>query len=71
MTLPELLIEKASVLDNLYVATRYLNGHAEGAPFDIMGRYKVRKPCAMPVRSLNSPVLKWPHRSTFERTLRV
>jgi hypothetical protein len=25
----------------------------------------------MPVRSLNSPVLKWPHRSTFEGTLRV
>ncbi len=34
LTLPELFIEKATVLDNFYVATRYLNGHAEGALFE-------------------------------------
>ena len=27
------LVEKAKVLDNFYVATRYANGHPEGAPF--------------------------------------
>jgi HEPN domain-containing protein len=37
LTLPELLIEKATVLDNFYVATRYLNGHVEGAPFEDYG----------------------------------
>jgi len=28
------LLDKAKVLDNFYVATRYANGHAEGAPFE-------------------------------------
>lgn len=27
------LLEKATVLDNYYIPTRYANGHAEGAPF--------------------------------------
>jgi HEPN domain-containing protein len=31
------LIEKGRVLDNYYVATRYANGHAEGAPFEHYG----------------------------------
>lgn len=31
------LKEKAKVLDNFYVATRYANGHAEGAPFEHYG----------------------------------
>jgi HEPN domain-containing protein len=31
------LIEKGRVLDNFYVATRYANGHAEGAPFEHYG----------------------------------
>lgn len=31
------LVEKAKVLDNFYVATRYANGHAEGAPFEHYG----------------------------------
>ena len=31
------LREKAKVLDNFYVATRYANGHAEGAPFEHYG----------------------------------
>ncbi|MBN2450608.1 MAG: HEPN domain-containing protein [Lentisphaeria bacterium] len=32
------LIEKAHVLDGYYVAARYANGHAEGAPFEHYGR---------------------------------
>jgi len=31
------LREKAKVLDNFYVATRYANGHAEGAPLEHYG----------------------------------
>ena len=34
---PESLVEKAKVLDNFYVATRYVNGHAAGAPFEHYG----------------------------------
>lgn len=33
----ESLIEKGKVLDNFYVATRYVNGHPEGAPFEHYG----------------------------------
>jgi HEPN domain-containing protein len=32
-----LMIEKGRVLDNLYVPTRYANGHPEGAPFEHYG----------------------------------
>lgn len=32
------LVEQAKVLDNFYVATRYANGHPEGAPFEHYGR---------------------------------
>lgn len=32
------LAEKAKVLDNFYVATRYANGHPEGAPFEHYGK---------------------------------
>ena len=35
---PEGLVDKAKVLDNFYVATRYANGHPEGAPFEHYGR---------------------------------
>lgn len=35
---PPDLIEKARVLDNFYVATRYANGHPEGAPYEHYGR---------------------------------
>jgi HEPN domain-containing protein len=35
---PELLIEKAKVLDNFYIPTRYANGHPEGAPFEHYGQ---------------------------------
>ncbi|MGB6067711.1 MAG: HEPN domain-containing protein [Desulfomonilaceae bacterium] len=31
------LIEKAKVLDNFYIPTRYANGHPEGAPFEHYG----------------------------------
>jgi HEPN domain-containing protein len=34
---PDELIDKAKVLDNFYVATRYTNGHPEGAPFEHYG----------------------------------
>jgi len=34
---PEDLVEKAKVLDNFYVPTRYPNGHPEGAPFEHYG----------------------------------
>lgn len=34
---PKLLVDKAKVLDNFYVAARYANGHAEGAPFEHYG----------------------------------
>ena len=32
-----LMVEKGRVLDNLYVPTRYANGHPEGAPFEHFG----------------------------------
>lgn len=34
------LIEKAKVLDNFYIPTRYPNGHVEGAPFHHYGKYQ-------------------------------
>ncbi len=34
---PELLIEKARVLDGYYIPPRYPNGHPEGAPFEHYG----------------------------------
>jgi len=34
---PPDLIEKAKVLDNFYVPTRYANAHPEGAPFEHYG----------------------------------
>ncbi len=34
------LIEKAKVLDNFYIPTRYPNGHSEGAPFHHYGTYQ-------------------------------
>jgi HEPN domain-containing protein len=32
------LIEKAKVVDNFYIPTRYANGHPEGAPFQHYGK---------------------------------
>lgn len=34
---PEGLVDKARVLDNFYLPTRYANGHPEGAPFEHYG----------------------------------
>jgi HEPN domain-containing protein len=35
---PDELEEKAKVLDNFYVPTRYANGHPEGAPYEHYGK---------------------------------
>ncbi|MEW6351662.1 MAG: HEPN domain-containing protein [Thermodesulfobacteriota bacterium] len=37
LSLPEDVVDKARVLDNFYVPTRYANGHPEGAPFEHYG----------------------------------
>ena len=37
LSVPEPLVEKAKVLDNFYIPTRYANGHPEGAPFEHYG----------------------------------
>jgi len=34
---PEELVERARVLDNFYVPSRYPNSHTEGAPFEHYG----------------------------------
>ena len=34
---PDDLVEKAKVLDNFHIPTRYANGHPEGAPFEHYG----------------------------------
>ena len=36
-TVGDELVDKARVLDNFYVATRYANGHPEGPPFEHYG----------------------------------
>lgn len=37
MSAPSILVEKARVLDGLYLPTRYPNGHVAGAPFEHFG----------------------------------
>jgi len=37
ISVPELLVEKARILDNYYIPARYPNGHPEGAPFEHYG----------------------------------
>lgn len=37
LAVPQALVEKGKVLDNLYVPTRYPNGHPEGAPYTHYG----------------------------------
>jgi HEPN domain-containing protein len=34
---PQALVEKGRVLDNLYIPSRYPNSHSEGAPFEHYG----------------------------------
>lgn len=36
-SVPEDLVERARVLDNFYIPTRYPNGHPAGAPFEHYG----------------------------------
>jgi HEPN domain-containing protein len=38
IAVPEELVEKGRVLDNLYIPSRYPNSHPEGAPFEHYGR---------------------------------
>jgi HEPN domain-containing protein len=38
LAVPETLVDKARVLDNFYIPTRYANGHPAGAPFEHYGR---------------------------------
>ena len=40
------LLERARVLDNYYVPTRYPNGHAEGPPFEHYGPLQSREAVA-------------------------
>ncbi len=63
------LIEKAKVLDNFYVPTRYPNAHAEGPRSNITAPSRARRRSAMPVRSLNSSVLRWPPREAVGRAV--
>lgn len=37
VSVPEDLVDKARVLDNLYIPTRYANSHTAGAPFEHYG----------------------------------
>lgn len=37
MRVPQDLVDKARVLDNFYIPTRYANGHPDGAPFEHYG----------------------------------
>jgi len=39
---PPELVDKALVLDNFYIAPRYPNGHAAGAPFEQYGEEGIR-----------------------------
>jgi HEPN domain-containing protein len=38
IAVPQDLLEKATVLDNFYIPTRYANGHPAGAPYEHYGR---------------------------------
>ena len=38
ISVSEGIVEKAKVLDNFYIPTRYPNGHPEGAPFHHYGK---------------------------------
>ena len=42
---PADLLEKARVLDNFYVPTRYPNGHPQGAPFEHYGPLQSEEAC--------------------------
>jgi HEPN domain-containing protein len=42
ITVSKDLLDKAKVLDGLYIPTRYANGHPEGAPFEHFGKIQSR-----------------------------
>ncbi len=42
VTVSEDLLDKAKVLDSMYIPTRYANGHPEGAPFEHYGNIQSR-----------------------------
>ena len=37
VSVPQDILEKAQILDNYYIPTRYPNSHPEGAPFERFG----------------------------------
>ena len=43
LSIPDDLLEKAKVLDNYYIPTRYANGHPEGPPFEHYGPIQSRE----------------------------
>ena len=43
ISVPEELYERAKVLDNFYIPTRYANGHPEGPPFEHYGPIQSRE----------------------------
>jgi HEPN domain-containing protein len=38
LEVPEEIVDRARILDNFYIPTRYPNGHSEGAPFEHYGK---------------------------------
>jgi len=50
---PVSLVDKARVLDNFYIATRYANGHPAGAPFEHYGRLQSTDAIAYAVEILD------------------
>ncbi len=45
LTPPDDLVDRAMVLDNFYVSSRYPNGHPDGAPFEHFGRIQSSEAC--------------------------
>jgi HEPN domain-containing protein len=43
INIAEDLLDKAKVLDSMYIPTRYANGHPEGAPFEHYGKIQSRE----------------------------
>ena len=67
---PQPLIEKAKVIDGFYIPTGMPMGTRKALPSSTMELSKARMRLIMPVKSLNSSVLKWPDRSTVDRAAR-
>ncbi len=52
-TISEDLLDKAKVLDGMYIPTRYANGHPEGAPFEHYGKIQNETSESFERRSVN------------------